>query len=172
MLVLSHLLAALASVLPILLAIQKGRNGDFDYIYQRTIDYTSSFQVPDVFGFLLPSPNHNVVVPVVQLEIVTYVTVSQPVTSQIDTQLNENPAYLDVTGEPSYTAPYPRSVFLNFRQAAFSVVDTWLCLSKYILVIFHGFIRMMEDLRDFSIELHLHHYNLSVTVESRGSDAR
>lgn len=161
MLILSHLLAALASVLPILLAIQKGRNGDFDYIYQRTIDYTSSFQVPDVFGFLLPSPNHNVVVPVVQLENVTYVTVSQPVTSQIDTQLNENPAYLNVTGEHSYTAPYSRSVFPNYRQAAFSVVDTWLCLSKYILRIFDGFIRMMEDLKDFSAELHLHHYDFS-----------
>jgi len=161
MLILSHLLAALASVLPILLAIQKGRNGDFDYIYQRTIDYTSSFQVPDVFRFLLPTSNQDVVIPVVPLVNVTNVTISQSVTSQIDTQLDENPAYLNVTGEPSYAAPYPRSVFPNYRQAAFSVVDTWLCLSKYILLIFDGFIRMMEDLKDFSAELHLHHYDFS-----------
>jgi len=168
MFILSHLIAALASVLPLLLAIQKGRNGGFDYIYQRTIDYTSSFQVQNVLGFLLPNQYQDfvasVVVPVMN---VTSVTISQPEPGQIDMHLDEQTAYLNVSGEPSYTAPNPRSGFQTYRQAASYVVDAWLGFSKYVLLVFDGLIRVMEDLKDFSTELHVHHYDFSHTSTPR-----
>ena len=158
MFILAHLVAALASVLPILFAIQRGRNGDFDFIYQRTIDYTSSFEFPDILGVLLTTQSQTLVAPVVPLVNTTNVTISQP--TQVDMHL-EKPAYLNVTGGPSYTAPNNRTAFHRYRQAAFSVVGAWLGLSNYVLLVFDGVFRLMEDLKNLSAELYLHRYDFS-----------
>lgn len=160
---LSHFVAALASVLPILFAIQKGRNGDFDFIYQRTIDYTSSFQMSEVLSLLLPIHTLDFVAPVGPLMNITNTTNAEPVSTQIDMQ----PAYLNATAEPLYSTPKARSVFHRYRQAALTVVDAWLGISKSVLLVFRGVIRMMEDMKDFSAELLIHHHDFSHTATPR-----
>lgn len=93
----------------------------------------------------------------------TNTTNAEPVTTQIDTQ----PAYLNVTAGPLYTTPNTRSVFHRYRQAALTVVDAWLGISKYILLVFSGVIHIMEDMKDFSAELLLHHHDFRNSATPR-----
>ncbi len=176
MFILAHLVAALASILPLLVAIQKGRNGDFDFVYQRTIDYTSSIHLPNIFDYFLQNQDAKstsssalFVADPINVTITDQDT-SHPISFYVGTEHLGPNTSTNATEEANSTLPFePSFLFRKYRQVISNLRVGWYQLEifRHVLLIFHGMVCLMDDLTDFSTAVHLHHYDFTLASPSR-----
>ncbi|MCJ1365179.1 hypothetical protein MMC16_004299 [Acarospora aff. strigata] len=165
MFILSHLIAALASVLPLLLAIQKGRNGDFDFVYQRTIDYTSSFRPPNLIGYLLPNRGNDIRAPVMTMVDISDTTMLRPQMSQTTTELHGQYLYMNATNGTIFTThPQHPTIYDRYYSA---IVEIF----RYVLLASDILVRLMDSFKEFSTDIYLNKYDFALTSPSRTGTA-
>ncbi|KAI9870521.1 MAG: hypothetical protein M1830_004135, partial [Pleopsidium flavum] len=177
---LAHLVAALASILPLLVAIQKSRNGDFDFVYQRTIDYTSSMHLPDILGYFLQnqedkstSSSAPFVFDPVNVTI-TQQDTGHPVEFHVVTEHLGPEEGGNATEEIKSTQTHKLSFLVGrFRQVISSLRVRWneMGIFRHVFLLFHGMVCIMDDLTDVSLAFHLNHYDFSLASPSRTSEA-